>query len=171
MAKSSNPLEDANGSDVVSGLGVGGTGAARMLGAAGRGGAGRGGGCFAFFGGSAGLGLSGRAGGCEDRSGAWRFANGSQPNGSFSPDLILKLNKTTSQICVTYNISRCFSPTSRTSFRKRSKRIIFSRSWCKSIERILIRYWFFAKRCSEWITRASKGVCNKSNLVNYSNKQ
>lgn len=67
----------ANGSGV--GEGVGGAGAARRgpVGPwAGRGGAGRGGGCFAFLGGRAGLGLSGRGG-------AWRFANGSSPNGSF----------------------------------------------------------------------------------------
>lgn len=47
-----------------SGLGVGGSGAARIVGCArGRGGAGRGGGCLLFFGGNAGLGLSGRGGG------------------------------------------------------------------------------------------------------------
>jgi len=97
--KSANPVEDAkvlllsivvcwtlngseftfaNGSGV--GEGVGGAGAA-LNGPVGpwlgRGGAGRGGGCFAFFGGRAGLGLSGRGG-------AWRFAKGSSPNGSFA---------------------------------------------------------------------------------------
>lgn len=72
----------ANGSEFVllkgSGVGdgVGGAGAARILGPAdGRGGAGLGGGCLAFFGGRAGLGLSARVGAC-------RFANGSSPNGS-----------------------------------------------------------------------------------------
>lgn len=67
-----------NGSGV--GEGVGGTGAARSgpVGPlAGRGGAGLGGGCLAFLGGSAGLGLSARVG-------AWRFAKGSSPKGSFA---------------------------------------------------------------------------------------
>jgi len=69
LAKLSKPEDEAKGS----GLGVGGTGAAR--GAAGRGGAGRGGGCFVFLGGSAGLGVCGLSGAC-------RAAKGSHPNGS-----------------------------------------------------------------------------------------
>lgn len=86
LAKFANPPDPPKGSlgtEVGSGLGVGGTGAA-LLGCNGLGGAGLGGGCFDFFGGSAGLGLSGLAGGFVGRSGACKFANGSQPNGSLS---------------------------------------------------------------------------------------
>lgn len=72
--------------EVGSGLGVGGTGAALIFGCKGLGGAGLGGGCFDFFGGSAGLGLSGLGGGLWllGLSGACKLANGSQPNGSLS---------------------------------------------------------------------------------------
>lgn len=63
FAKLANPPELPKGScevltEVESGLGVGGTGAALMFGCIGLGGAGLGGGCFDFLGGKAGLGLS-----------------------------------------------------------------------------------------------------------------
>jgi len=77
-------LAPASLTAVGSGLGVGGSGAARIVGCwRGRGGAGRGGGCLLFFGGNAGLGLSGRGGGLL--LAGWRVANGSHPNGSL-PD-------------------------------------------------------------------------------------